>query len=159
MLLAISSVQLTNSPDLRRLNTPSLPPFSSRGAYHILHSDDVELLGPKLIWRSKLPNKVKFFGWLVHFDRMNSRANLFFKNIKPVEESHCPACAGVLETGDHIFVTCPRAVRVWDSLHITILEGDQSPPWRIGQALRLPACVRLDEMSSFFGISGKPEML
>lgn len=80
----------------------------------------------------------------MHFDRVNSRANLYWKNIRPLEESFCPVCVGVLETGDHIFTICPRARRVWDRLNVHILEGQQRLSWLIGCESHHPAQVRLD---------------
>jgi hypothetical protein len=74
---SLVTIHLTNSLGLRRLKFPSLPLFSSRGTYRALRIDDEELLGPKLMWESRLHGKVKFFGWLMHFDRVNSRANLY----------------------------------------------------------------------------------
>ncbi|CAD6224490.1 unnamed protein product [Miscanthus lutarioriparius] len=140
----LSSVQLTDYPDCRLLNLPSSPPIHQLRHLRALHSEAPVLLGPKLIWECRLPGKVKFFGWLVHFDRMNSRANLFWKNIKPLEECFCPACDGVLETGDHIFTACPRARKVWDALHCCVSAGLQRLPWLIGQEIDLPATVRMD---------------
>jgi hypothetical protein len=65
-----------------------MPLFSRHGAYSALHIDNVELPGPKLIWGGRLPEKVKFFDWLIHFDRINSSANLmYWKNIRPLKDS------------------------------------------------------------------------
>ena len=77
---------------------------------------------------------------------MNSQANLFWKNIKPLEECFCPACDGVVETGDHIFTACPRTRKVWDTLHYQISTELQRLPWLIGKEIELPATVRLDVM-------------
>jgi hypothetical protein len=76
---SLVTIHLTNSLGLRRLKFPSLPLFSSRGAYRALRIDDEELLGPKLMWESRLHGKVKFFMWLMHFDRVNPWANLYGK--------------------------------------------------------------------------------
>jgi hypothetical protein len=44
----------------------------------------------------------------------------------PLEDSFCcPSYFDILETGDHIFVACPRVARVWDWLSINILVGDK----------------------------------
>jgi hypothetical protein len=72
-------------------DTPLLQPFSSRDAYRALHANDAILPGTQLIWGCRLPGKLKFVGWLVHFDRINSQANLFWKNIRALEDSICPA--------------------------------------------------------------------
>lgn len=140
----ILDVHLRDTLDVRRIRLPSSPLFSSQAAYQALHAADGELQGPKLIWGSRLPGKIKFFGWLMHFDRLNSRANLYGKNIRSLEESFCPACAGVLKTGDHIFTSCPRALEVWGRLNFHVSEGQQREPWQIGHPPHLPSIVSLD---------------
>jgi hypothetical protein len=144
LLSDLRHVSLDASPDRRCLNLPGSPSFTSRGAYLALHAQDPILPYPTLIWDSRLPRKLKFFGWLLHFDRTNSRANLFRRNIKTLDESLCPASCKTLETNDHIFTSCPQARRIWDSLRINVAAGDQQRPSEIGAALNLPSVVRLD---------------
>lgn len=60
-----------------------------------------------------LPGKVKFFGWLLHHQRLNTRAILYEKNICALDESYCEFCNGTLKTDDHIISSCPRALAIW----------------------------------------------
>jgi hypothetical protein len=63
---------LNDTPNLRLMDTLLNQPFSSQEAYRALHANDPILLGPQLIWECRLLGKLKFSGWLVHFDRINS---------------------------------------------------------------------------------------
>ena len=48
---------------------------------------------------------------------------MFWKNIRALDESLCPAGCKTLETSDHIFVECPNARRIWNVLRITATVG------------------------------------
>jgi hypothetical protein len=54
--------------------------LSTKGAYLIMQRDLHDPL-TQHIWDSCAPNKVKVFGWLLHLNRHNTRANLKHKNI------------------------------------------------------------------------------
>jgi hypothetical protein len=84
--------------------------------------------------------------WLARSFQQNELAGQPGRHIKPLEESYCPACDGVIVTSDHIFASCPKARRIWRCLHTTVSEGLQQQPWCIGLDLDLPAKVRLDVM-------------
>ena len=90
--------------------------FSTRGAYcslqTALHDTDAER-----VWNSKVPAKVKVFGWLLLLDRINTRANLHHKHI--LDYTNCPRCPATIEDQSHLFFTCPRAALIWQRLGIT----------------------------------------
>ena len=96
------------------------------------------------IWATKLPSKVKFFGWLLILGRLNSRANLCHKNIRARDEANCEFCPGVLEADEPIFFLCSRARVVWSRLGINLLPGHHKTPWLIGCHLPLPDQTRVD---------------
>jgi hypothetical protein len=73
--------------DQRYMTSTDGSAFSSRLAYIGLHASDIPLPETARIWSSRVPTKVKFFGWLLHFGRLSTRANLHRKNIRPAEES------------------------------------------------------------------------
>ena len=53
--------------------------------------------------------------------QMVSRRTHKFDSVKadlPVDVLHCPTC-GVLETGNHVLLHCPRTKLVWDHGHST----------------------------------------
>jgi hypothetical protein len=83
--------------------------FSARSAYACLHHSD-SVVGTEKIWATRVPNKVKVFGWLDQLDRINTRANLHKKNIITISE--CPVCLGVIKDRLHLFFECPAASAV-----------------------------------------------
>ena len=96
------------------------------------------------IWSTKLPTKIKFFGWLLSRGRLNTRAYLHYRNIKTLEESWCALCTGVMETDAHIFSECHRARDVWARLGFFVPGNLVQRPWDIGVSTPLPDNVRLD---------------
>ena len=101
---------LTDRADHCYLDLSQRSPFSSRGAYHSLHAEDEQNPDAARIWATKLPNKVKFFGWLLLLGRLNSRANLCHKNIRARDEANCEFCPGVLEADEPIFSSAVEPV-------------------------------------------------
>ena len=69
----IANVCLNEAPDLRSLASLHDEPFSSRGAYDLLHHSNMPNPDVMLIWSTKLPTKVKFFAWLLCHGRLNTR--------------------------------------------------------------------------------------
>ncbi|KAF8686952.1 hypothetical protein HU200_043230 [Digitaria exilis] len=92
----------------------------------------------------KLPTKIKFFGWLLHHERLNTRAFLYRRNIKSREDSSCEQCTGILETADHIFNDCPCAMEVWHRIKINMRPGGFRQPWSLWAEVQLPDSVQMD---------------
>jgi hypothetical protein len=90
-------------------------PFSTKAAYAALHHSESESVTNN-IWSSRIPSKVKVFGWLVQLDRLNTRANQLHKNI--IDSSACPRCQAVPEDCLHLFFTCPAAQAIWQQAKI-----------------------------------------
>jgi hypothetical protein len=90
-------------------------PFSTKGAYlHIQSQLEDPDVAP--IWTSRVPRKVKVFGWLLHLNRLNTRANLLHKNI--IDSAICPRCQAQVEDRAHLFFDCPFSDTVWRQLRI-----------------------------------------
>ena len=111
----LSLVSLQDRMDARVLAVDGHVPFSTRRAYHVIHTH-ATISDIARVWDAHLPTKVKFFAWLLHHGRLNTRAYLFHINIKPREDSWCEQCHGTLETDVHIFLDCPKARSVWHKL-------------------------------------------
>jgi len=145
----LSQVTLTASHDVRLLATMNMQPFTSRGAYHLLH-DSLIPSDVVRIWSTRLPAKVKFFAWLLYHGRLNTRAHLFHRNIKTHDESKCEYCVDTLETDVHIFVECPRAQAVWSRLRFVVHESTLRRPWNVTLPSLLPGAVKDDVMILIF---------
>ena len=114
LLQLLQGITLSDEPDRRVMLDGST--FSMRGAYcslqNALHDTDAER-----VWNSKVPAKLKMFGWLLLLDRINTRENLHHKHI--LEYTNCPRCPAAIEDRRHLFFTCPRAALIWQRLGIT----------------------------------------
>jgi hypothetical protein len=105
-------VQLSDADDARMLLDGS--PLSTKGAYiHI--QNQMEDPHAAHIWTSQVPKKIKVFGWLVHLNKINTRANLLHKYSI---SSECPRCQAPVEDRTHLFFTCPHSAAVWTRLDI-----------------------------------------
>jgi hypothetical protein len=140
----LAHVSLTDAPDVRHLFYTSAKEFSSRIAYADLHQDCVPDDDAHRLWHTRLPNKVRFFAWLLHKGRLNSRAQLCHWNNRCPEESNCERCVDTLETMTHIFVECPSAAEIWTLTGIHVDGNSHMLPWFLGKELDLPTEVRLD---------------
>jgi hypothetical protein len=113
-------------------------PFSTKAAYKQLQT---QLQDPDAshIWSSNAPKKIKVFGWLLHLDRINTRANLLHKNI--ITSQQCPRCQAPVEDRSHLFFYCPSSAEVWRRLSIT--PGTRTFPdiWSTPLPHQLPAAI------------------
>jgi hypothetical protein len=109
----LQDFQVTSDADVRTMIDSA--PFSSRAAYKQLHvhlsNDDFTP-----IWKSRLPHRIRVFAWLLSLDRLNTREKLARKNI--MDDDSCPLCAGTTEDWEHLFLTCPAAQAVWNTIGI-----------------------------------------
>jgi hypothetical protein len=80
--------------------------FSTRAAYLALQ-DGTDDESTAAIWESRVPRRIKTFGWLLHLNRLNIRANQHRKNI--IDTPHCPTCPLIVEDCQHLFIDCPAA--------------------------------------------------
>lgn len=73
----------------------------------------------RLLWKSKVTPRVKFFAWLIFMDRLNTKSMLARRNFNVQPNCHCVLCAeGVEETIEHLFFDCVFARQCWDKLGI-----------------------------------------
>ncbi|KAF8662298.1 hypothetical protein HU200_056505 [Digitaria exilis] len=141
----LQHVALSDEPDLRIVGNSTTAPKAS-DFYRALQVDGVQDLDVLRFWNTKLPSKLKFFGWFLHHDRLCTRSSLYHRGIRALEESFCEACHGILETPDHIFRDCPRASAVWHLMGISLQPEAHKTPWLIGVNPHLPAQVQTDVM-------------
>jgi len=74
----------------------------------------------KLIWKSKVTPRIKFFAWLILLDRLNTKSMLARRNFNVQPNCHCVLCTeGIEESIEHLFFSCEFARKVWDKLGIS----------------------------------------
>jgi hypothetical protein len=83
--------------------------FSVKSLYNALTKNDA---GPshRIIWKGKVPQKIKYFMWL-----MTNNVVLTKDNLTRRKWSGNPVChfCDQNETVDHLFFTCPTAKIIW----------------------------------------------
>jgi hypothetical protein len=71
------------------------------------------------LWKSKCTPKMKFFGWLLLSDRINTRNMLRRRNFILNSGYNCLLCdTPPEETIEHIFFHCPFSQECWSALNI-----------------------------------------
>ncbi|XP_041011395.1 uncharacterized protein LOC121255185 [Juglans microcarpa x Juglans regia] len=98
--------------------------FSVKSAYHLLvfvndlnkgqasDSTNHEVLW-KLLWKLRVPNKVKMFLWRSAWDILPTRVNLH--KMKIIDSPMCPICLTHPENVSHVLWTCKAAQDVWSN--------------------------------------------
>jgi antitoxin component of MazEF toxin-antitoxin module len=107
-LAIVTGFQLTQDADCRAMLGGAA--FSTKAAYRLLWFDDSADTS-SCIWASRLPARVKIFGWLLHLNRLNTRQNLHHKTI--IDSPFCPTCSTTVEDQLHLFFDCPAVRSVW----------------------------------------------
>lgn len=101
----------------------------------------VDLSDPRLmiIWQSRVPNKIKVFGWLLYLDILNTRSNLHHMNI--IMDQNCPRCSHLYEKTHHLFFTCLTTRRVWRAAGTRPKFHQINEPWASTMATHLPPTI------------------
>ncbi|KAK1609234.1 hypothetical protein QYE76_032907 [Lolium multiflorum] len=115
----VRDTTLSDGQDLRRIDSPAAPLFSTREAYHLLSPSQPRDASACISWGLRLPSKVRIFSYLADINRLSTRANLFAKNCAT---SAIYAACHLPETGRHLFFDCALAGEVWDRMGTTIPE-------------------------------------
>ena len=90
--------------------------FSSREAYTKLRAaeppEDATIVRRcRLLWRLRVPLKIKVFGWLLVWEQLMTRAARQW--IFPDAAADCVMCSGATEDCSHLFFECPTVQGVW----------------------------------------------
>jgi hypothetical protein len=69
------------------------------------------------MWKSLAPYKIIIFFWQLLQDRVPTRKNLFKRRvIRDQRETICALCGDLVESIDHLFITCDRFSPIWYDL-------------------------------------------
>jgi hypothetical protein len=134
-LAVLQGIHLQEGQDVRRLTTTQLR-FSSKDVYDALSpSPSIQDFHGRWIWQTKVPNKVKIFAWLYFKDRLSTKANLFYKNVK--EDAICSHCEHPIEDRHHTFFGCPLSRDTWNTIGLGLLSTmDDTDVWTLPTAVQ-----------------------
>ena len=100
--------------------------FLARNVYHHLQ----ELEGPsgttmrlkccRIIWKRRIPLKIKIFGWLLLRQRLMTRSCR--QSFCAGSSAECPLCVGVSKDCSHLFLECPFAQASWRAASSSSLD-------------------------------------
>lgn len=124
--LIISSTILVPGNDKLKWNL-SEKGFSVKSMYNSLQTRRPKKVY-KVVWKLKLPSKIKIFLWLVLWGRILTKDDLLKRGWSG--DHHCLFCAGD-ETINHLFFHCPVARFVCGVIHIAF--GLRSVPASLEQ--------------------------
>ena len=94
--------------------------YTAKSFYSLMHSHLPDDIVCKWLWKSKCTMKTKVFGWLLLFDRLNTKDLLVRRHWRsPQEDNWCVLCHNnALEDRLHLFFSCLFSSRVWCYLQI-----------------------------------------
>ena len=93
---------------------------TTKSFYTLMHSHLPTILPCKWLWDIKCTMKIKVFGWLLFFDRLNTKDLLIRMHWRsPLDDNLCVICNEyVYEDRLHMFFNCNFSHRVWSYLSI-----------------------------------------
>ena len=136
---------------IQRLSWSNNKPPTSRDHYLVTFQEYPDDLVTPNIWRHYSPPKCKFFLWLLHRDRLRTKAMLFHCHMQ--SDRACPFCTSD-EDCFHLFIDCSCSKSFWSfigldlsSLHDAMGDGRLT----LSRKTIVELVVRL--LLVFFGIS------
>lgn len=79
-----------------------------------------------VIWKLKIPEKVKIFLWRAAKDILPAAKNLWRKRV--LQKATCPVCTRQLENSAHALLDCKFARKVWRVSPIgSVVQGEKFP--------------------------------
>nr|KAJ0198185.1 hypothetical protein LSAT_V11C700344400 [Lactuca sativa] len=94
-------------------------------------------------WSKWIPNKVNCFVWRARIDRIPSACALIRRGVK-IQDETCSVCISGSETADHMLVTCPFAIAIWNGI------------WNWCEIIP-PQLSNVKEILNFVAMCGKPQ--
>jgi hypothetical protein len=122
LLDILLQVQLSHATMDRRKWIPAPDGiFTVKSTYICLQSqvvvtaiDELKVTALKKLWKNKVPSKVSIFGWRLLLEKLPTREVLFQRDIiTNTHETCCVFCFDLMESIDHIFLTCRVTATVW----------------------------------------------
>ena len=109
-----------------------------------------------LLWRHRIPLKIKIFGWLLIRGRQMMRS--LRQRYVPEADVGCVMCSGATEDCTHLFFECPLVQPVWTAAALGGIDATSAAAfWRsISGAFSAGGRVE-DHFRHFMGDMAPPE--
>ena len=96
-------------------------PFSAKAIYGRLRgqstTEDAQIIRRcRIIWKRRLPLKIRLFAWLLLRRRLMTRT--LRQRMYPDSPVNYPLCNGGAEDCDHLFFQCPLTQETWQSVNV-----------------------------------------
>lgn len=76
------------------------------------HTSNLPSQTQKKIWSGLVPPRIELFTWFALLGKINSKEKLMRLNIIPPSEATCVLCNSMVESPDHLLLTCPFSWRI-----------------------------------------------
>jgi hypothetical protein len=139
----IDPIQLSaGEPDRFIWRWTSSSQFSSKSAYTAMFVGESAILGAKELWRTRAPNKCRFFIWLSILGRCWTSDRLFRHGLR--DDNVCTLCCQGAESVDHLLLQCVFSREVWFKAfgrvgwqHLTPVAEDTFALWWVQSCKRV----------------------
>jgi hypothetical protein len=114
LLALLSNVSLSTNQDdiVWKWNADGV--FTVKSCYNFINDGGIRCAFTRIIWKAKIPEKVKIFIWLATKNRILTTENL--KKRGWVGRDSCSLCNEAEETNFHILITCPFTQSLWQKI-------------------------------------------
>jgi hypothetical protein len=117
--------------------------FSSKSAYDAMFASESSILGVKEPWKSRAPNRCRFFIWLSLLGRSWTSDRLFSHGLR--SDDVCALCSQEPEMIDHLLCQCVFSREVWFNAlrhagwqHLAPSSEDTYARWWLRVRMQIP---------------------
>ncbi|KAL6544208.1 hypothetical protein OROGR_010705 [Orobanche gracilis] len=103
--------------------------YTASSAYNLMIGDNTATGPWKRIWRCKVPEKVRFFLWLIAKGALPTNAKIFNNHLS--NSAACSRCHAEIEDANHLFRGCPMARDLWARFSSILLPLQNDVPFPI----------------------------
>lgn len=136
--------ELQDRPDELLWNGTPDKQYSAASAYRTLAGIGLEKWEFRDIWNLPIPSSIKIFLFLLLKDKLLTKDVMMRRNFN-CQTACCPMCnTNQVETGFHLFFTCPFARELWNRLNhylgrqLLVLSSSVQDTWRSTQHASSP---------------------
>lgn len=107
----VSGIHLSETSDRFIWRWEPSGTYSARSAYRCFFIWQTEVLGARQLWKTRAPNKCRFFFWLLIHNRCWTSERLQRHNLH--NNGPCTLCSQLSEHIDHLVLGCVFSREVW----------------------------------------------